>query len=220
MPLDDFDVNAFLNIYPLHIFSQGQLEMLLKTVRDTPVFTQVLDVGAGSGKVTQQLRPFCKSLLVSETSAGMAEQLKQQGYQVWQEDIAQSAAARKAEGLDFEMVSILNVLDRCASPRSLLSAAHTLLGPSPSFLLMATPLPFRGAYFGWGTYWSGRQMETLGLESVTEDWAQQAQFLLEEVLPAANFEPVAISRLPYICAGDAFTPFSELDDLVVLARKL
>eukprot|EP00930_Biecheleria_cincta_P055515 TRINITY_DN41834_c0_g1_i1.p1 TRINITY_DN41834_c0_g1~~TRINITY_DN41834_c0_g1_i1.p1 ORF type:complete len:338 (+),score=36.73 TRINITY_DN41834_c0_g1_i1:123-1016(+) len=219
MPLDDFDINARLDIYPLHIFSQEQLERLLRTACEIPVFNSVLDVGAGSGKVTSQLHPFCRSLLVSETSAGMAEQLNQQGYQVWQEDIAQTAATRRAEGYEFAMISILNVLDRCASPKSLLTAAHTLLGPSPSLLLLATPLPFRGAYFGWGTYWSGCQMETLGLESGTEDWAQQAQVLLEEVLPAAGFEPVAITRLPYICAGDAFVPFSALDDLVVVARK-
>jgi len=29
-----------------------------------------------------------------------------------------------------------------------------------------------------------------------------------------------VSRLPYLCAGDAFVPFSELDALVVLAKKV
>mmetsp|Transcript_2666 Transcript_2666/g.6068 ORF Transcript_2666/g.6068 Transcript_2666/m.6068 type:complete len:159 (+) Transcript_2666:3-479(+) len=157
----------------------------------------------------------------------MARHLEQMDYTVWQEDIAETGATRAVAGEGgFSLIAVLNVLDRCAAPRSLLAGAHTLLGPEPGWLLLATPLPFRGAYYGWRTGWSGRPVERFDLggsdKAKPEDevaWAAEALVLIEDMLPAAGFEPVVVSRVPYICAGDAFVPFFELDDLVVLARK-
>eukprot|EP00747_Dinoflagellata_sp_TGD_P198765 gnl/TRDRNA2_/TRDRNA2_71854_c0_seq1.p2 gnl/TRDRNA2_/TRDRNA2_71854_c0~~gnl/TRDRNA2_/TRDRNA2_71854_c0_seq1.p2 ORF type:complete len:183 (-),score=31.70 gnl/TRDRNA2_/TRDRNA2_71854_c0_seq1:58-606(-) len=161
--------------------------------------------------------------------------------EVWCEDIAETAPKRAAAGEgNFSLVALLNVLDRCASPRRLLSAVHRLLAAPPGcssrsaaggLLLLATPLPFRPAYFGWSTWFSGRPLEGLGLTSSSKSttasdmasdiaFAEHSLQLLEDVLPAAGFEPVAVSRVPYLSAGDAFNPFWELDDLIVLARRV
>ena len=51
-----------------------------------------------------------------------------------------------------------------------------------------------------------------------EEWGTHAQALLERVLPAHGFRPVAFSRLPYISAGDADADLAFLDDLLVLCR--
>eukprot|EP00747_Dinoflagellata_sp_TGD_P198766 gnl/TRDRNA2_/TRDRNA2_71854_c0_seq2.p4 gnl/TRDRNA2_/TRDRNA2_71854_c0~~gnl/TRDRNA2_/TRDRNA2_71854_c0_seq2.p4 ORF type:complete len:126 (-),score=25.32 gnl/TRDRNA2_/TRDRNA2_71854_c0_seq2:58-435(-) len=90
---------------------------------------------------------------------------------------------------------------------------------------------WRPAYFGWSTWFSGRPLEGLGLTSSSKSttasdmasdiaFAEHSLQLLEDVLPAAGFEPVAVSRVPYLSAGDAFNPFWELDDLIVLARRV
>merc|ERR1712216_740225 len=129
----------------------------------------------------------------------MARHLRQQGYTVWHEDIAQTASSRVDAGdADFSLVTLLNVLDRCATPQRMLTAAHSLLGPpSASWLLLATPLPFRGNYFGWRNLYSGRPLEPMTLRPGAKDedegeefWTQEAVALLDDVLPTAGFEPV------------------------------
>jgi len=55
-------------------------------------------------------------------------------------------------------------------------------------------------------------------EKDDEEWGTHAQALLERVLPAHGFRPVAFSRLPYISAGDADADLAFLDDLLVLCR--
>ncbi|CAK0837704.1 unnamed protein product [Prorocentrum cordatum] len=226
LPLDDFDVNAWLGIvYPLHLLTNAQLRALFAAAAlPTPLSRALDDVGAGEGSVTAELRPLCARLVAAETSRGMAARLRRAGLEVWEEDLAESAAARVRAGHGgFSLVALLNVLDRCSRPRGLLSAAHCLLGPSPSWLLLATPLPFRPAYFGPDTRWSGRPVEPF-LEAPAPgapeaSWASEAEQILDGALPRAGFEPRAISRVPYLCGGDAFAPASELDALVVLAER-
>lgn len=238
LPLDDFDVNAWLGIYPLHLLTRSQIERMFAAAGVPTPVGRALDVGAGDGLVTKELARLCDSVTAAETSRGMARHLSRQGFSVWTEDVAETASDRKKAGDGgFDLAALLNVLDRCAKPRAMLESAHTLLAPPcSSWLLLSTPLPFRGAYFGWRTYWTGRPVEPLVLkaradaaedeagdddgEAADELWGEQAREVLEELLPDAGFEPVAVSRVPYLCGGDAFAPLSVLDDLVVLARKI
>eukprot|EP00439_Symbiodinium_sp_Y106_P066736 s2644_g10.t3 len=218
LPLDDFDINAWFDLYPLHLFSHSQLSSLFAAASLTLPIRRGLDVGAGAGGVSEPLRAVCRSLIAVETSRAMARTLRNRGRETWCEDLAVTAAARQAEGEEFQLVALLNVLDRCAKPRSLLAASRLLL-PRGSWLLLATPLPFHGAFYGWRTAWTGWQVENLAL-GVEASWAGQAQRLIQEVLPQEGFEAVVVSRLPYLCGGDAFVAFSELDDLIVLARRM
>jgi len=83
----------------------------------------------------------------TEMSPVMASRLRDSGYEVWEEDIATTASSRLARGQDkFDLISLLNVLDRTPLPNSLLKAANSLLKPGGK-LLVATPLPFRPFYF-------------------------------------------------------------------------
>jgi len=191
-----------------------------------------LDIGAGEGHLTAELRLLGRSLVAAETSAGCAWRLRRQGYMVWKEDVAETADARAAAGEgNFSLAAVCNVLDRCARPKQLLCGAKTLLGEG-QWLLLATPLPFIPSFYGWRSRWSGRPLEFLGLSDVVNDgdnsngavadaaWVSHSQQLLEEVLPAHGFIVRAVSRVPYLSAGDAFEPCLELDDLVVLAQKV
>lgn len=127
-----------------------------------------------------------------------------------------------SESESFSLISMLNVLDRCASPRRLCAAAHELLSPG-GHVLLASPLPFVASYFGPETQWSGDPVEKLQLRKAKDmegTWESDAKILLRDFLPSCGFEPVAISRLPYLLNNEESGGCLELDDLIVLARKV
>ena len=87
-------------------------------------------------------------------------------------------------------------------------------------LLLATPLPFVASYYGPETQWIGNPVEKLEL-SDEKTWESDAKVLLQDFLPSCGFQPVAVSRLPYLSGGDEEDGGCiELDDIVVLARKV
>lgn len=244
----DFDVNGLLDAYPLHLFSTAQLEQLMRGAGAPPKFHKALDIGAGVGLVTNELRPLCGSVITTETSQSMAWRLRNAGYECWEEDVAETIGGwadthtatptnRAEDGRrpraqhdgTFELVSILNVIDRSRQPAGLLRAAHRLLNPERGWLLLATPLPYRPFYYAGARTYAPASHESLALprarqwkpsEGGTEDeeWALGAERLVNRVLPMAGFEVVAFSRLPYISAGDADDELAYLDDMMLLAR--
>ena len=76
LPLDDFDVNAWFDLYPLHLFSPDQLARLLEAAGLPLPVQRGLDVGAGAGGVSAPLRDVCRSLTAVETSRAMARTLR------------------------------------------------------------------------------------------------------------------------------------------------
>ena len=248
----DFDVNGLLDAYPLHLFSTGQLEQLLRGAGAPSSFAKALDIGAGVGLVTDELRPLCGRVIATETSQGMARRLRSAGYECWEEDLAESVGGRRVQnsgpgaagdlGLvddadraraehegTFELVSILNVIDRSRQPAGLLRAAHRLLDPERGWLLLATPLPYRPFYYEGARTYAPLAQESLALPRARqwvpaegndedEEWAVGAERLIQRVLPSQGFEVVAFSRIPYISAGDADDDLAYLDDVVLLAR--
>lgn len=241
----DFDVNGRLDMYPLHIFSCSQLSRLFRVGGGgcDERFSSVLDIGSGVGLVTEKLTTLAprSSIVTTEMSPVMCSRLRESGFECWEEDVALTSSVRIAEGRRFELVSMLNVLDRTPRPRSLLSAAHGFLEPGGK-LLLATPLPFRPFFFtanhrlvgGKVPRWHmnskyGQPLESLDLPAVVggkfEDdadgavWDLQAEAVLSEVLPEAGFKPLAFTRLPYVSGGDFFNEYFALDDLVLLAEK-
>ena len=227
----DFDVNGLLDIYPLHLFTEAQLQALVHRAsgRRAPLAGRGLDIGSGCGEVTAVVRSVCDGdLVTTETSPVMAAKLREKGFECWCEDVAhtfQERAATAKEG--FRLVSMLNVIDRTPRPATLLKAAWTLLDDD-GYLLLATPLPFRPFYFtadhanaspsSSSTRKHAQPLESLGL-SKDGKWEDQAEKLLAQVLPEHRFEPLAFARLPYVSAGDFFKPKTELDDIVLIARK-
>ena len=215
LPVDEFDLQAWLYPAGSHLFTATQLCKLLKAAGlQTPV-GRVLDVGAGDGCHTAALREIANSVVVAETSRGMAGHLRRQGYEVWREDISETAALREKES--FSLISMLNVLDRCASPRRLCAAASRLLQPG-GHLLLASPLPFAASYYGPETNWNGQPVEDVNFSQGS--WDGDGLALVRKFLPSCGFEVKAVSRLPYLSGGDELDGGCiELDDIVVIAQK-
>jgi SAM-dependent methyltransferase len=161
MNYSDFDVNGILDTYPLHLLSTAQLQTLVQHAgcsRDfaglappsavQQQFGAALDIGAGVGLVTEQLQPLCSEpVSTTETSAQMAGRLRRRGFECHEDDVAApDSPTRSCFRGSFDLVSVLNVLDRAPAPRALLEAAHDMLRPG-GWLLLATPLPFRPFYY-------------------------------------------------------------------------
>lgn len=99
----------------MHIFSTEQIEHLLrKSLYHLNASGKLLDIGAGDGNVTKELAPLFSSVCTTEMSSHMIGRLQQRGFDArltTDPDVFASDAP-------FDVVSCLNVLDRCSRPVS------------------------------------------------------------------------------------------------------
>lgn len=205
--LSDFDINGYLGTYPMHVLSEEQWRDLLAQEHTEG---HLLDIGAGRGDVTSTLAPLFARTTVTETSKAMARRLKRRGYEVICGDIATMQLSEP-----FDAISLLNVLDRCDRPLSLLGTARTLLREG-GLLIIALVLPYRPFVYEGGQ--SRAPNERLPIRS--SSFEEAAGELIELALLSLGLAVVAISRCPYLSGGDAESPLYELDDLIVVCRSL
>lgn len=202
----DFDINAWLDMYPLFLLSGDSFEALLRASGFAP-HGRLLDVGAGSGDVTQHIAPWFAEVHTTETSAGMAKRLGKRGFTCKSLDLGANGAV--VGGAPFDVITVFNVVDRAPRPLSLLRNLGGALGPGGR-LVLATPLPFRPFYYQ-GPH-TEEPLEALDFPGGA--WSEEALHLLETVLPQAGLEPLVVSRCPYLSGGDSRQPLYVLDDIV------
>lgn len=207
--LSDYDANALLKMYPMHVLSTGHWERLRGGTRGG----RLLDVGAGMGDVTAAAAPLFDEVVTVETSGAMARRLRQRGFRCEEIDLAEAApAALEALGT-FDVVALLNLLDRCARPITLLDRARARLGPEGR-LVVAVPLPLSAHVHAAGHTVDPEEL----LPPAGGSWESAASLLAERLFGAAGLEIVSLSRVPYLCRGDAGAPLYILDDAVFVAR--
>src|SRR5450432_4241174 len=83
--MSDFDSNGWLDMYPLHLGSTDHWQALLGTTR----VPRLLDVGAGSGKVTRTLVPLAQHVVATELSRPMARRLRRSGIECHEIDLTE-----------------------------------------------------------------------------------------------------------------------------------
>jgi SAM-dependent methyltransferase len=202
----DFDANAILGVYPMHLLSSAQWEQLLGGRPGGAL----LDVGAGSGDVTRELAPLFDSVTTTDTSRAMAWRLGRRGFACLRTDVA----THGVPGGPYDTIACLNVLDRCARPLSLLRRIHAAL-PTGGRLILSLPLPYAPiAYDGPSP---NDPAEPLPLEG--ESFELGVTSLVEAVLSPTGFDAEAISRAPYLSGGDSRKPLYVLDSAIVVGRR-
>jgi SAM-dependent methyltransferase len=208
--MSDFDINAVLDVYPMHLLGTAQWRTLLASPSAGRVGGSLLDVGAGSGDVTATLAPLFDTVLTIEPSRGMAWRLRRRGFRCRRID----AAATAIPEAPFDAIACLNVLDRCARPRSLIERLRDALAPGGR-LLIALALPY--SPFVYDGPLTLDPIERLPCEET--EWERAVSSLCERVLEPAGLEIQALTRAPYLSGGDSRRARYEHDDVVLVCSK-
>jgi SAM-dependent methyltransferase len=216
MFMSDFDVNGLLGMYPVFLLSTPMaLELLEKTAGSSIADRRLLDIGAGSGDVTTRLLPLVSHVDCTETSRFMARRLRRRGFSCFHGAAGEGSAGDPLRAQPaYDIVSLLNVIDRTSRPRSLLRAIAAHLEPG-GILLLSTPLPLESVvYHGGGTR---APEEALAIKA--EAWEDAVLELWRKELAPLGFELGALTRAPYLSGGDALQPAYILDAAVLACRK-
>ena len=203
--ISDFDANGVLDMYAMHLVSTDQLRELLGP---SPI-ARGLDVGAGSGDVTRALAPLVDDLHTTERSRAMVWRLRRQGFACEARDLAV-----QPPDVAYDLITCFNVLDRAARPLTLLRHLVDSLEVGGR-LLIATPLPYAPFYYDGPR--TPSPLEPLPSPGAT--WEAAANTLTARVLEPAGLEVVALSRCPYLSAGDAGTALYPIDDGLLLCQR-
>jgi hypothetical protein len=131
----DTSALGILGAYPMHVLSTQHCRELLGQPEGSPPLHSLLDVGAGVGSVTGCMAPLFSSVDCTEVSRPMLWRLRHHGYTAH----ATPSPATLAPQV-FSVVSMLNVLDRCDRPISMLKDCHSRLEPG-GLLLLAVVIP-------------------------------------------------------------------------------
>jgi SAM-dependent methyltransferase len=204
--MSDFDANGMLDMYSLFLASSEQWRAVLGAHQAE----RLLDVGAGSGKVTQMLMPFAKQITATELSPPMARRLRSIGIVCHEIDLAE----QDLPGERFDLIACLNVLDRTARPRQLLRRLVALLEPKGR-LVLALALPYRPFYYAGAS--TPDPLERLACSDAR--WERAIGQLVERELEPLGLELTSLSRAPYLSFGDTERGLYELDDAILVLEK-
>jgi SAM-dependent methyltransferase len=143
----------------------------------------------------------------------MARKLTKRGVRCHAVDLTQTTLPGSA----FGAVSLLNVLDRCQKPRTLLKNCLAALEPGGIFIV-ALALPYRPFYFAGPT--TPDPLERLECDpGASGTWEDGARRFIERDLLPLGLTLERFARAPYLSAGDSARELYELDDVVVVLSK-
>ncbi len=117
--------------------------------------------------------------------------------------------------MTYDLISCLNVLDRCDAPLHMLRQIHSKLSPG-GHLLLALVLPYQPFVESGMSQSSPSELLPL---SEDDSWEVSVGQLWEGTLKPLGFELVTVSRLPYLCEGDLNQEYYSLDDVIFVLRK-
>ena len=228
------DANAMLGRGKMHVLSEAHVADLLgRGSRDdsSAVLRKnkklLLDVGAGEGEVTEKFRDGggFDVVVATEASAPMVRRLRQKKFDVVLESSDVSTVTRacaeatgkriRAED-GFDCVALLNVLDRCDTPFTLLGQLRKLLKDEGGVLVLAVVVPFRPFVEDGNAHRAPR--EALGLDP-NGAWEAGVNQIWEKVLRPSGFAVERLARVPYISEGDQKHGAYILDDAVFVLSK-
>jgi 2-polyprenyl-3-methyl-5-hydroxy-6-metoxy-1,4-benzoquinol methylase len=206
------DAASLLQINKMFVFDHLTLLNLLQpsNSKNTCAFDTVLDIGAGDGYVTETAyKKTFKNIEVTEASAGCIESLSNNP-SIHHVHFETNLTKFINEKKKFNLISMLNVLDRCDKPISLLRDAHRCLDEKEGRLIVALTYPHR-PFVVENKLLKPEQAEKfdkLDLQSTFSDFIDKSI----EHFNLNKFEVDTFTRVPYICVGSSSSdnPYSCL----------
>lgn len=217
-------LNGLLGRGSMFVFSRAQFSHLLATPEDdmstlspSPLYSSLLDIGAGDGNVTAVVAPLFSQVDVTEMSPVMRRLLAKRGFRVlnvysWKPDTSEP---RCEEQFSYDVICCLNVLDRCERPLTLLDSIRSKMVPETSRLVLAVVFPV-SQYVESGQL-NNQPTEKLDVRGNTLE--EQVASFYHNVLVPSGFSLLSWTRLPYLCEGDLEQAFYWLDDVVMVLRR-
>jgi len=208
-------INGVLSRGRMFVFSHAQAQVLLHGLSGSPQYglwagDRMLDLGAGDGHVTQVLAAGAQHVDATEASYIMRRRLQEKGYRIldtwnWMDEVSD---------VQYDLISCLNLLDRCDTPLTLLKNIHSRLADH-GILLVALVLPF-GPYVETGSA-DNLPSEEIGVNGTT--FEEQVNSFAKEIFPRLGFTVRRWTKLPYFCEGDLDQAFYWLSDVVFVLEK-
>ncbi|KAE9415147.1 hypothetical protein Angca_004520 [Angiostrongylus cantonensis] len=197
----------------MFLFSTKQLRYFLNIPTEwNPIDKRVLDLGAGDGRVTKKLAAFYANVHTTEMSQVMEWRLRSRNF------IIEDVEAWSSSLYGFDLISVLNLLDRHYNPRKLLRDVYVAALRSNCSVLVAIVLPIDQYVEFHPSKRTNRADVRLKVKGNTIE--QQASSLVENEFIPLGFQVVRWTKLPYLCEGDLNRPFYVLEDVVFLLHPL
>ena len=196
--------NGLIGRGRMFVYSTSQFKTLLN---EQSSFDTLLDIGAGDGSVTERMSSLFNKVYVTEFSSTMQWRLSSYGYTVLDKD--------HWANLTFDVITCLNVLDRCDKPLTLLKQIRDHLKPKTGLLILSLVLPFK-PYFEYNT--NHQPNESLSIEGELPE--EQINSLLLNIFQPLGFHLKKLTRLPYLSEGDVETSYYFLFDYLFVLEIL
>ncbi|KAJ7984773.1 hypothetical protein DPEC_G00358260 [Dallia pectoralis] len=195
-------INGLLGRGSMFVFSMAQFQQLLHIEPEWRA-ERLLDLGAGDGGVTEVMGALFKEVYVTEVSPPMKWHLQKRKYKILGIDEWQHT------GFQYDLISCLNLLDRCDDPLEILRDIKRSLVPGTGRLILAAVLPFQ-PWVEIGGKWQ-RPREHVKVKG--KKWEEQVTHLSNEV-----FREFSLSEGKAACSTNrAMNIFRLTGDLSHLA---
>lgn len=203
---DFYSLHGLFGMYEMHLLNRDHWIKLVGEHKQS-----LLDIGAGQGFITENAKGLFDSIYVNEFYTTMVRRLKNKGFKIIEGNLEEDVSHVNDR---FDVVSILNVIDVCNKPISLIRNSIKLL-KQDGLLIIADPLPFR-KYLVYGG-----KLASEKLPFVTKGgWEESLVKFYEEVLVPLGLEVVTITRLPYLSHSDSREGgYVYYDDMVVVCKR-
>ncbi|XP_027195030.2 protein-L-histidine N-pros-methyltransferase [Dermatophagoides pteronyssinus] len=214
--LSSTSICGLLNCGRMFVFSDEQIEKFCFNTLDMQSidgrvkrqnYGTLLDIGAGDGNVTDKLARYFHRTYVTELSRTMQNRLIERGFHLLNVD------EWHKHPVHFDMISCLNVLDRCDRPLEMLSQIRQCLQHSGGHLLLAIVLPLVQYVESKRNH---QPEQRLPVEGTT--FEQQVQSFFHNVLVPAGFELICWTKLPYLSEGNIDLTYFWLIDAIFLLK--
>lgn len=215
-PMTNTDKIALLDTHMMHVMSSEQAQVMFGAER---LGGKLLDLGAGVGAVTEKLSVMFDDVLTTEVSENMAMRLREKGFDCMHTrgtgDLFEELREHCGTIPELRAISLLNVLDRCPEPQTMLECIHRMMIPGHTQLLIALVLPF-GPFVETP---HGRVAPTEQLPiSPNCCWETAVASLAANVLKPMGFEIEKVGRVPYLDQCPQCGIF-ELDDVLLVLKR-
>ncbi|XP_050421059.1 protein-L-histidine N-pros-methyltransferase isoform X2 [Adelges cooleyi] len=195
-------INGLLRRGSMFVFSTAQIRKLLNLTYFASG-SSLIDLGAGDGATTDKYMPLVNHIYVTEKSGPMIRILSKKGFRLLDADLWWNHEEK------FDIVSCLNLLDRCSDPMDLLDNIKNSLKPNGR-VVIALVLPYKP----FDEFKSVVPEEKLPITG--DSFEEQVTSTIENVFEPAGFNVLCWTKLPYLCEGDLSQDYYWLNDAVFI----